>query len=372
MILKQCILTANDCYKKGIQITNSQPKGIVVHSTGCNNKLIRRYVRPLKTDANYNEIITDIGKYAWDNSWNKSGISKCVHAFIGVNAAGVVETYQTLPYNLCCWGVGKGKNGSYNYNPTAYLQFEICEDNLKDEKYFNAAFKEAIEYCAYLCNMFNLTEKDICSHAEAYDAGYGTNHGDCDNWLKKFGKDMDWFRKQVKSLLNKTVDEPIVGNTVAVRKIKKGSKNQSVKLAQTLLRGLGYEDANGNYLTIDGSFGGKTQYATQVFQNKNRLTADGIIGVGTWKALLGASTTSGSSTITATMPTIKKGSKGAAVKTLQIMLSSLGYRDNKSKALSIDGSFGAKTKYAVEAYQKDNGLSIDGIVGAQTWSSLIG
>ena len=31
MELKQCLLTNNDCYKKGQMIT---PKGIIVHSTG--------------------------------------------------------------------------------------------------------------------------------------------------------------------------------------------------------------------------------------------------------------------------------------------------------------------------------------------------
>ena len=45
-------------------------------------------------------------------------------------------------------------------------------------------------------------EHKICSHREAYLAGYGNNHGDCDHWLKRFGKNMDWFRGQVKSQLN--------------------------------------------------------------------------------------------------------------------------------------------------------------------------
>ena len=43
MELRKCILTKNDCYKKGTKIT---PKGIVVHSTGANNPTLRRYVQP--------------------------------------------------------------------------------------------------------------------------------------------------------------------------------------------------------------------------------------------------------------------------------------------------------------------------------------
>lgn len=237
MILKQCLFTANRCYKANEKI-NGIPFGIVVHSTGANNKTLKRYVQPLKTDANYDEIIADIGVNKYNNHWNKSTGSKCVHAMIGVNAQGVVETYQTLPYNICCWGVGSGKKGSYNYNPTACLQFEILEDNLKDEVYFNAAFKEAIEYCAYLCKQFGLTAKDIRSHKESHTAGYGSNHGDCDNWLKKFGKTMDWFRGEVELLLKaeEKQEEPIIEETVYT--VKGDTLEEIAKMHETTVEEL--------------------------------------------------------------------------------------------------------------------------------------
>ena len=197
-----------------------KPTGIVVHSTGANNKTLKRYVQPLKTDADYNEIIADIGKNAYGNHWNKDSKSACVHAFIGVNAKKEVETYQTLPWDICCWGVGKGKKGSYNYNPTARIQFEICEDGLKDAAYFDQVFTEAAELCAYLCKEYGLGVEAICSHAESYKAGFGSNHGDCDHWLKKFGKDMDWFRAEVKALIEKP---------------EKGSKGYKVKVTASAL-----------------------------------------------------------------------------------------------------------------------------------------
>lgn len=200
MELKQCIFTHSKCYLTAQKMTGDKPTGIVVHSTGANNKTLKRYVQPIKGDANYDEVITDLGKNSFGNHWNKSK-NACVHAFIGTNAAGEVETYQVLPWNYCAWGVGKGKKGSYNYNPTARIQFEICEDNLKDEAYFNAVMKEAQELCAYLCKLYNLDVRQICSHAEAYKEGYGTNHGDCDHWLKKYGKTMDWFRDQVYKII---------------------------------------------------------------------------------------------------------------------------------------------------------------------------
>lgn len=206
MNLKQCILTANDCYKQGTKITDGRPTGIVVHSTGANNPYIKRYVQPLKTDFNYNEIIDDIGVNQYGNHWNKSaaemGRSTCVHAFIGKTSNGEIATYQTLPFDICCWGVGRGPKGSYNYNPTARVQFEICEDDLTDENYFNAVFKEAIEFCAYLCRLYGFGVDKISSHHEAHLQGYGNNHADCDHWLKRFGKSMDWFRAEVQTLLD--------------------------------------------------------------------------------------------------------------------------------------------------------------------------
>ena len=202
MKLRQCILTKNDCYVENQRMTKIT--GIVVHSTGSNNKNLKRYVQPLKTYADYAPLIADLGKNSSGNHWNRSGLTKCVHAFIGVNALGEVTTYQTLPWDVCCWGSGTGKKGSYNYNPNARIQFEICEDGLKDEKYFSAVMKEAQELCAWLCTKFKLSVDQICSHAEAHQAGYASNHADIDHWLKKFGKDMEWFRLEVQKLLSPT------------------------------------------------------------------------------------------------------------------------------------------------------------------------
>lgn len=59
------------------------------------------------------------------------------------------------------------------------------------------------------------------------------------------------------------------------------------------------------------------------------------------------------------MKTLKRGSKGDDVKTLQELLN-----------IAVDGDFGAKTEAAVIAFQKAHGLYADGIVGAKTWAAL--
>lgn len=65
--------------------------------------------------------------------------------------------------------------------------------------------------------------------------------------------------------------------------------------------------------------------------------------------------------------TLKKGSKGDAVKALQKQLIALGYDVGKKGA---DGDFGSATLAAVKAFQKANGLKADGVVGESTWAKL--
>ena len=64
-------------------------------------------------------------------------------------------------------------------------------------------------------------------------------------------------------------------------------------------------------------------------------------------------------------PTLKKGSKGAAVTELQRDLNALGYGCGEA-----DGIFGAMTAAAVRCFQADHDLTIDAIVGANTWAAL--
>ena len=59
------------------------------------------------------------------------------------------------------------------------------------------------------------------------------------------------------------------------------------------------------------------------------------------------------------MKTLKQGSRGADVKTLQTKL-----------GIKADGVFGKQTKAAVIAYQRSKNLIADGIVGAKTWATL--
>ncbi|HEX8804503.1 MAG TPA: L,D-transpeptidase family protein [Acidimicrobiales bacterium] len=64
-------------------------------------------------------------------------------------------------------------------------------------------------------------------------------------------------------------------------------------------------------------------------------------------------------------PTLRQGSRGSAVTTLQRRLHTLHYDVG-----TIDGVFGTSTFHAVVAFQKVNNLGRDGIVGPATWYAL--
>jgi peptidoglycan hydrolase-like protein with peptidoglycan-binding domain len=64
-------------------------------------------------------------------------------------------------------------------------------------------------------------------------------------------------------------------------------------------------------------------------------------------------------------PTLKLGSSGASVKTLQQALANAGFSPG-----SVDGQFGPKTAAAVKSFQSAKGLVADGIVGPKTWAKL--
>ena len=68
---------------------------------------------------------------------------------------------------------------------------------------------------------------------------------------------------------------------------------------------------------------------------------------------------------------LRKGSKGAEVKTLQRLLNALGFKGKDGKVLDVDGSHGGNTDYALRSFQSNKGLEVDGCCGRLTWSALL-
>lgn len=184
-----------------------------------------------------------------------------------------------------------------------------------------------------------------------------------------------------------------------------GDRGQEVKQLQNALKLLGYDPSG-----TDGKFGRGTENAVKLYQQANKLEADGKAGhqtlsklyegesiaadgtVMTGQAILagigdstgsasGSASGSGSATAPSTGPdlmdlvqnattstnpnTIKYGDSGYRVTELQTMLTKLGYSVG-----GIDGRFGNGTLKALVQFQKDNGLTPDGLCGSRTLSLI--
>lgn len=63
---------------------------------------------------------------------------------------------------------------------------------------------------------------------------------------------------------------------------------------------------------------------------------------------------------------LRQGERGDDIRGLQQSLNQLGVRDARGRALAEDGDFGQRTREAVEALQRANGLKVDGIAGPDT------
>lgn len=199
MEIIQCYQTKNPCYRKG---TPMKPVGIVVHSTGANNPHLCRYV----------DCPERLGVNRYGNHWNRPEAATLVHGAIGLDKEGFVTVVNTLPYTMAAWGVGKGSRGSYNYDPTGHIQFEMCEDDLTDPSYFDQVMGTAVAYCARLCREYGLAAESVVSHKEAHAQGYASNHGDPENWMGRFGMTMEDFRARVRAKLKGEV--AIMGKVV--------------------------------------------------------------------------------------------------------------------------------------------------------------
>ena len=71
-------------------------------------------------------------------------------------------------------------------------------------------------------------------------------------------------------------------------------------------------------------------------------------------------------TVALTMKVLKSGSKGNAVKAVQILLNGYGYNCG-----TPDGEFGNKTLAAVKKFQTAKKLTVDGAVGQKTYEQLL-
>jgi peptidoglycan hydrolase-like protein with peptidoglycan-binding domain len=125
---------------------------------------------------------------------------------------------------------------------------------------------------------------------------------------------------------------------------------------------------------VDGNFGPTTESHVVSFERKYHLTPNGIVTKAVANKLLrfGHTTLTHASGGVALQskaasggpPTLRLGSRGNWVTTLQRELNSVGY------ATSVDGYFGSGTVHVVNQFKSAHGLAQDGVFGTKSWAAL--
>lgn len=163
------------------------------------------------------------------------------------------------------------------------------------------------------------------------------------------------------------------------RTLRQNDKGSDVSALQARLKELGYYTS-----LVDGSFGSGTTAAVKAFQARNGLTADGVAGSATYAILFSdkaqAAVKNDTPTAAPEQPivtepaggwtTLKRDSTGEQVKQLQEALAQLGYPIGVSSEAGYRYNY--STVWAVECFQRRNGLKADGVAGATTLEKLYG
>lgn len=144
-------------------------------------------------------------------------------------------------------------------------------------------------------------------------------------------------------------------------------RGEDVHEAQRALIAKGYSCGSTG---ADGIFGSGTRKAVIAFQSANGLTANGIVDKATCRKLGGIwqeSTVVPAFTLFREIRYKSPVTRGEDIKTIQSILTHKGF-----PCETIDGAYGTKTRDAVKAFQKANGLKVDGVVGKNTCEKLGG
>lgn len=127
-----------------------------------------------------------------------------------------------------------------------------------------------------------------------------------------------------------------------------GARGRAVRALQCFLN-----DADFGPVAVDGVYGAQTRAAMKRVEATYEGPAPkpGRVDAGVWVLVISRSMENA---------TLKQGSKGADVTTLQRALRAAG------ATIAVNGVFGAETRKAVQRFQDANRIGADGIVGDET------
>lgn len=121
----------------------------------------------------------------------------------------------------------------------------------------------------------------------------------------------------------------------------------------------------GSYSNLDNAkLACKSGYS--VFDSKGKI----VYTKSNSSSTTSTTTTTKKSIPTVAKPTIQNKSTGTQAKYLQQDLNYLGFKGADGKALTVDGSIGTNSMYAIKQFQKKYSLTVDGIYGQNSYNKM--
>ena len=154
--------------------------------------------------------------------------------------------------------------------------------------------------------------------------------------------------------------------------LRRGSTGTNVRILQKQLSRIAKDYPSFGKPAVTGTFDEATENSVKKFQKQFSLTADGVVGQRTWNALYAAWVDAQSDLGGTAWPgtALRRGAAGMEVRLVQFWLRLAADNYSALRTVTVDGSYGAATVSAVEAFQTLFGLTPDGVVGRSTWNKL--
>ncbi len=165
--------------------------------------------------------------------------------------------------------------------------------------------------------------------------------------------------------------------------LRRGSYGEDVRIVQNRLNRIGLNyPAIPKISPVTSVYNKETEDAVKSFQRIFNLTADGIVGKGTWYKINqiynGVKRLAELDSEGLTLQEVSRqfsevyqeGMSGVYVRAIQYYLNTIGLVNSYIPPVAMDGIFGPATANAVRAFQQNQGLTVDGIVGRETWNAM--
>lgn len=303
-IINKHNLTQYDSVSAPVEVAKVATKKIdpipIIDVTAQNKKLV-----PAKRTSSVKWIVCHY--LGVENADNPNLYGKGYGGHYYISRAGKI--YKAAdPKTAVVWQCGGGIQGEsrdfvgvaphrYHKICTNYNSIGIeCGVSKDTDWYFSEASQEAYVYLvSKLMDEYGIDYDHVIRHFDV------TGKNCPVPWVKKPHK-TSWTWEQFKANLRQyrtngtitvpdgktVIDNNVEGNYMfATQTVKKGSQGASVRLIQTMLKGLGYTNTDGSPLKIDGDAGSNTINAITQYQKAHGLSVDGIAGAKTWSCLIG-------------------------------------------------------------------------------------